>query len=88
VEPSKRCRELPDQRLAEAVAVLGAVPDVCGLVVGGSLGGEEPWPLSDIDLLPISTAAPDLPERLAELGRLMPAVAPRDRPPPSPAAGR
>jgi hypothetical protein len=38
MEPSGRWRELLDQRLAEAVTELAAVPGVRGLVVGGSLG--------------------------------------------------
>jgi hypothetical protein len=53
MEPSGRWRELLDQRLAEAVADLGAVPGVRGLIVCGSIGRGRPWPLSDIDLVPI-----------------------------------
>jgi hypothetical protein len=53
MEPSERWRELLDQRLAEAVADLGAVPGVRGLIVCGSVGRGQPWPLSDIDLVPI-----------------------------------
>ena len=53
MEPSERWRELLDQRLAEAVADLGAVPGVRGLIVCGSIGRGQPWPLSDIDLVPI-----------------------------------
>jgi hypothetical protein len=53
MEPGRRWRELLDQRLAEAVADLGAVPGVRGLIVCGSIGRGQPWPLSDIDLVPI-----------------------------------
>jgi predicted nucleotidyltransferase len=53
VEPAERWRQLLAQRLEEAVGVLGALPGVRGLVVGGSVGRGEPWPLSDIDLLPV-----------------------------------
>jgi len=53
MEPGGRWRELLDQRLAEAVADLGAVPGVRGLIVCGSIGRGQPWPLSDIDLVPI-----------------------------------
>src|SRR5262245_59305214 len=54
-----RWRKLLEERLAEAVASLGSVPGVRGLVVGGSVGRGEPWPLSDIDLLPIVDATPE-----------------------------
>lgn len=53
MEPTKRWRELLDYRATEAIAVLGAVPGVRGLIIGGSMGRGDPWPLSDIDLLPI-----------------------------------
>jgi hypothetical protein len=42
------------------VAALGLAPGVRGLVVGGSVGRGEPWPLSDIDILPIVTAGADV----------------------------
>lgn len=41
------------ERADGAIATLSRVPGVCGLVLGGSLGSGEPWPLSDIDILPI-----------------------------------
>jgi hypothetical protein len=53
MQASGRWRELLDQRLGEAVADLGTVPGVRGLIVGGSLGRGQPWPLSDIDLVPV-----------------------------------
>jgi hypothetical protein len=59
MEPTKRWRELLDYRAAEAIAVLGAVPGVRGLIVGGSMGRGDPWPLSDIDLLPIYASDSD-----------------------------
>jgi hypothetical protein len=46
-------RELLAERVEEAIAELGLVAGVRGLVVGGSTGRGAPWPLSDIDILPI-----------------------------------
>ncbi|MCY1142190.1 nucleotidyltransferase domain-containing protein [Actinoplanes sp. Pm04-4] len=51
--PSPRWRQLIDERTQEAVTVLGEIPGVHGFVVGGSVGRGEPWPMSDIDLLPV-----------------------------------
>ena len=51
--PGPRWRQLIDERTLEAVAVLGRIPGVHGFVVGGSVGRGDPWPMSDIDLLPI-----------------------------------
>jgi hypothetical protein len=59
-----RWRELLDERLEEAAASLGAVPGVRGLVLGGSVGRGEPWPLSDIDLLPIVSTGTDAPAEI------------------------
>lgn len=48
-----RWRELLEFRTAEAIRLLGAIEGVHGLIVGGSVGRGEPWPMSDIDLLPV-----------------------------------
>ena len=41
------------RRIDEAQAAFGSVDGLHGLVLAGSAGRGEPWPLSDIDLLPI-----------------------------------
>lgn len=60
VEPCKtnaqlfyRWRELLAERLDEAIIKLSSILGVRGLVIGGSVGRKEPWPMSDIDILPI-----------------------------------
>jgi predicted nucleotidyltransferase len=50
---AERWRRLLAERVAEAVGQLGSIVGVHGIVVGGSVGRGQPWPLSDIDLLPI-----------------------------------
>ncbi|WP_285685820.1 nucleotidyltransferase domain-containing protein [Actinoplanes sp. NBRC 103695] len=71
MRPSERWRELLDERVAEAARLLGSAGGVHGLIVGGSVGRGEPWPMSDIDLLPIYLRSRDddaqLEARRAEL---------------------
>lgn len=71
MKPTDRWKQLLDQRLSEAVTVLGQTPGVRGFIVAGSIGRGEPWPMSDIDLLPIYTdslePAAQLDQRRAEL---------------------
>ncbi|MFI7636711.1 hypothetical protein [Nonomuraea sp. NPDC049400] len=56
---SGRWRELLLDRLEEATRRLAAVPGVHGLIVGGSVGRGGPWPMSDIDLLPVYDGDPE-----------------------------
>jgi hypothetical protein len=68
--PTGRWKQLLDERLHEAISVLGRIPGVHGFIVAGSVGRGEPWPMSDIDLLPIyasADAAPAVEQGRAEL---------------------
>lgn len=74
MNPTDRWKQLLDERLQEAIAVLRQTPGLHGLIVAGSVGRGEPWPMSDIDLLPVYTTSTDpaksatqLDQRRAEL---------------------
>ncbi|MGN9906023.1 nucleotidyltransferase domain-containing protein [Phytohabitans sp. LJ34] len=67
MKPTDRWRQLIDDRLDEAITVLGQTPGLHGLIVAGSLGRGEPWPMSDIDLLPIYDDRADPAESAAQL---------------------
>jgi predicted nucleotidyltransferase len=63
--PTTRWRQILNERLAEAISTLGAVVGIRGLVLAGSVGRGEPWPLSDIDILPISAEEIDTEAEIA-----------------------
>jgi predicted nucleotidyltransferase len=69
MKPSERWRQLLDQRLHEATDLLGQTPGLHGLIVAGSLGRGEPWPMSDIDLLPVYDDSTDPAGSAAQLDR-------------------
>ncbi len=63
--------ELLNACAREAVCALQQIPGVEGLVLAGSMGRGEPWPLSDIDLIPIyEDAGFESASRAAETVRL------------------
>lgn len=49
----KNWRVIANHRIAQAIDVISRVDGVAGLILAGSHGAGNPWPLSDIDLLPI-----------------------------------
>lgn len=51
-------RERSASRAEEALDALAVVPGVVGLVLGGSCGRGEHWPLSDIDVIVVSSGRP------------------------------
>lgn len=67
MKPTDRWKQLLDQRLHEAITVLGQTPGLHGLIVAGSVGRGKPWPMSDIDLLPIYTDSTDPAESATQL---------------------
>jgi len=67
MKPTDRWKQLLEQRLHEAITVLGQTPGLHGLIVAGSVGRGAPWPMSDIDLLPIYTNSTDPGESATQL---------------------
>jgi predicted nucleotidyltransferase len=55
-------------RAEEALDALAAVPGVVGLVLGGSYGRGEHWPLSDLDVMVVSSGRP-VPDVAGEIDR-------------------
>ncbi len=51
--PSAPWHRLLEERARQAVDALARVEGVLGLLLAGSIGRGEPWPLSDIDVIPI-----------------------------------
>jgi len=50
-------REILAERIESAAGAIAQTPGVSGLILAGSNGAGNPWPLSDIDLIPIVTGA-------------------------------
>ena len=74
VFPVARWREVLDERVRESVETVLAIEGVADVVVGGSVGRGEPWPFSDIDLIPITSTGhielgPPLERAKADLAR-------------------
>ena len=46
-------RDTMANRIAQAATAIGAIDGVEGLILAGSNGTGKPWPLSDIDLIPV-----------------------------------
>ncbi|WP_019545197.1 nucleotidyltransferase family protein [Streptomyces sulphureus] len=61
-----RWNQLLAERLEESLRILGAVAGVQSLIVGGSVGRGEPWPMSDIDLLPVFASTKEPADEVAE----------------------
>lgn len=57
------------ERTVEAIERIASVPGVAGVILGGSVGRGMAWPISDIDLIYITTRVADdsLPKRVDEL---------------------
>jgi predicted nucleotidyltransferase len=67
MKPTDRWKQLLEQRLQEAITVLGQTPGLHGLIVAGSVGRGETWPMSDIDLIPIYTTSTESAESATQL---------------------
>lgn len=48
-----RWKKILDERVSEAMDAIGRVDGVHGLIIGGSVGRGDAWPMSDIDLIPV-----------------------------------
>jgi hypothetical protein len=51
-------RERQESRAREAIEALAVLPGVTGLVLGGSFGRGQSWPLSDLDVMAICSGRP------------------------------
>lgn len=71
----KDWRTVLKRRIDEAVAAFAPVDGVVGLILAGSTGRGDSWPLSDIDLLPIY-ATDRIEEARAEIERIRVAILP------------
>ena len=61
-------REILAERIESAAGAFARAPGVTGLILAGSNGAGDPWPLSDIDLIPIVAEA-SLPVTLEAIER-------------------
>ena len=63
-------REILGKRTTAAIATISAIPEVIGIILGGSIGRGAPWPLSDIDLIYVAAEGhdPSLPQRVDKIG--------------------
>ena len=61
-----RWREVLAERIESATDAFAQAPGVSGLILAGSNGAGDPWPLSDIDLIPI-VAETSLPAALGAI---------------------
>ena len=78
------------ERTVEAIERIASVPGVAGVILGGSVGRGMVWPISDIDLIYITTKGADnsLPTRVDELALSITREWARDTWPTSVDAGR
>ena len=63
-------RKILDKRTTAAIATISAIPEVIGIILGGSIGRGAPWPLSDIDLIYVAAEGhdPSLPQKVDKIG--------------------
>lgn len=67
----ERWCETINLRAEEALEGVSAIPQVVGIILGGSVGRGQAWPLSDIDLIYVAADGcdRDLPGKVDEIGR-------------------